>query len=116
MANTSIKGSVGKRPKGSAPATISAGVCTVPELLTPKECAAYRRCSLRKLDRERADGAGCPFVRIDNRIFYRRADIDRFIEAHLRGGELRDRNGISAVRASGYGLDTTTPRSSRKTK
>jgi hypothetical protein len=55
------------------------------DLLTPKECSAYRRCSLRKLDRERADGRGCPYVRIDGRIFYRRQDVDRFIAAHVRG-------------------------------
>jgi hypothetical protein len=61
---------------------------TETELFTPKECAEYRRCSVRKLDRERADGRGCPYVRIDGRIFYRRADIDRFIAAHVRGGDL----------------------------
>jgi hypothetical protein len=55
------------------------------ELLTPKECAAYRRCSVRKLDRERAEGRGCPYVRVDARIFYRRPDIDQFIAAHVRG-------------------------------
>lgn len=55
-----------------------------PELLTPKECAAYRRCSVRKLDRERAERRGCSYVRIDGRIFYRRADVDRFLELHLR--------------------------------
>ena len=55
-------------------------------LLTPKECAVYRRCSVRKLDRERAEGRGCPYVRIDDRIFYRLADVDRFIEANLRLG------------------------------
>jgi hypothetical protein len=54
-------------------------------LLTPKECAEYRRCSVRKLDRERADGRGCPYVRIDGRIFYRRQDVDRFIADHIRG-------------------------------
>ena len=57
---------------------------SLPSLLTPKECAVYRRCSVRKLDRERAEGRGCPYVRIDGRIFYRRVDVDRFIEAHLR--------------------------------
>jgi hypothetical protein len=54
-------------------------------LLTPKECSAYRRCSLRKLDRERADGRGCPYVRIDGRIFYRREDVDQFIASRVRG-------------------------------
>jgi hypothetical protein len=44
------------------------------EILTPKESAAYRRCSERKQDRERAEGRGPPFVRIDGRIFYRRSD------------------------------------------
>jgi hypothetical protein len=57
---------------------------SLPSLLTPKECAVYRRCSVRKLDRERAEGRGCPYVRIDGRILYRRADVDRFIESHLR--------------------------------
>jgi hypothetical protein len=57
---------------------------SLPSLLTPKECAVYRRCLVRKLDRERAEGRGCPYVRIDGRILYRRADVDRFIESHLR--------------------------------
>jgi hypothetical protein len=59
-------------------------VASNPSLLTSKECAVYRRCSVRKLDRERAEGRGCPYVRIDGRILYRRADVDRFIESHVR--------------------------------
>src|SRR5215472_10748525 len=58
------------------------GLMTETELLTSRECAAWRRCSVRKLDRERAEGRGCPYVRIDGRVFYRRADVERFIEAH----------------------------------
>jgi excisionase family DNA binding protein len=54
-------------------------------LLTPGETARLLRCSLRTLDRERAEGRGCPFVRIGGRIRYRRADIESFIVAHLRG-------------------------------
>jgi len=57
------------------------------EILTPKESAAYRRCSERKQDRERAEGRGPAYVRIDGRIFYRRSDVDRFIAAHVCGGE-----------------------------
>jgi hypothetical protein len=57
-------------------------------LWTPKEYSEYRRCSLRKADRERAEGRGPPYVRIDGRIFYRRADVEEFIAAHLCG---RDR-------------------------
>jgi hypothetical protein len=59
------------------------------DLLTAKECADYRRCSIRKLDRERAEGRGCAYLRIDHRIFYRKIDVDRFLAAHLCGGELR---------------------------
>ncbi len=57
------------------------------DLLTSKECAKYRRCSLRKLDRDRAEGRGPPYVRIDRRIFYRRVDVDRFISSRVRGGD-----------------------------
>jgi hypothetical protein len=56
------------------------------DLLTPQEFARYRRCSLRTLDRERSAGCGCPYIRLGNRILYRRADIERYIVAHLRGG------------------------------
>ena len=56
------------------------------DLFTPQEYANYRRCSLRTLDRERADGRGCPYVRLGARILYRRNDIDRYLEAHVRGG------------------------------
>jgi hypothetical protein len=54
------------------------------ELLTPPEYARQRRCSLRTLDRERATGTGCPYVRLGARILYRRADIERYIDAHVR--------------------------------
>jgi excisionase family DNA binding protein len=55
------------------------------ELLTALETAQLLRCSLRTLDRERSDGRGCPFVRIGGRIRYRRADVEAFITAHVRG-------------------------------
>jgi hypothetical protein len=61
------------------------------ELLTAAEYARLRRCSLRTLDRERANHSGCPFVRLGGRIFYRRSDIERYIETLVRrddGGEL----------------------------
>ena len=53
-------------------------------LLTARETARLLRCSLRTLDRERADGLGCPFVKIGGRIRYRRADVEAFVEAHVR--------------------------------
>jgi hypothetical protein len=64
---------------------------TQTDLLTAKECADYRRCSLRTLDRERELGNGCPYVRIGGRIYYRRGDVDYFIAAHVCGG---DRNAL----------------------
>jgi hypothetical protein len=69
-------------------------------LLTPKESAEYRRCSRRKQDRERAEGRGPAYVRIDGRIFYRRSDLDRFIAAHVRGGEFASAE-TTAERVSG---------------
>ena len=65
------------------------------ELLTPQEYAHVRRSSVRTLDRERAEGRGCPFVRLGSRIFYRRRDIDRYIEAQVRGGEFRSADAAS---------------------
>lgn len=55
------------------------------ELLTSSEFARLRRCSLRTLDRERATGGGCPYVRLGARVLYRRSDIERYFEAHVRG-------------------------------
>jgi hypothetical protein len=54
------------------------------EFLTPAEFAHLRRCSLRTLDRQRAAGCGCRYVRLGTRILYRRADVERYIEAHMR--------------------------------
>ena len=59
------------------------------DLLTARECADYRRCSLRTLDRERELGDGCPYVRIGRRIYYRRGDVDQFIAAHVCGDRAR---------------------------
>jgi hypothetical protein len=60
------------------------------DLMTAREAADYRRCSLRTLDREREDRRGPPYVRIGSRIYYRRDDVDYFIAAHLCGGERGD--------------------------
>jgi hypothetical protein len=56
------------------------------KLLTSKETAAHRRCSIRTLDRERAEGRGCRYIKIGGRIFYRLGDVDDFLEQHLTGG------------------------------
>jgi hypothetical protein len=54
------------------------------ELLTAAEYARLRRCSLRTLDRERANRSGCPYARLGGRILYRRSDIERYIETLVR--------------------------------
>jgi hypothetical protein len=57
------------------------------ELITPAEFARLRRCSLRTLDRERATGRGCRYVQLGARVLYRRTDIERYLEANVRGHE-----------------------------
>jgi hypothetical protein len=79
------------------------------DLLTPLEYARYRRCSVRTLDRERADGVGCPYIRLGSRVLYRRPDIDRYLDAHVRAGENRvgkptgDREGVAKEPKPGTG-------------
>jgi hypothetical protein len=57
------------------------------EFLTTEEYAGLSR-SPRTIERERETGDGCPYVRLGSRIFYRRADIDRWIEQHVHGGDV----------------------------
>jgi hypothetical protein len=65
-------------------------------LLTQAEYARYRRCSIRTIERERAVGTGCPYVRIGARILYRLADVDRFVDAHRIGGSDLPKRGRTA--------------------
>jgi hypothetical protein len=60
---------------------------TQTDLVTARECAEYRQCSQRTLDREREHGHGCPYVRIGGRIYYRRCDVEQFIVDHICGGD-----------------------------
>jgi hypothetical protein len=54
-------------------------------LWTEKEYADLRRCSMRTLQRERADGTGCAYVLLgDRQVRYREEDIAEFIEARVR--------------------------------
>jgi hypothetical protein len=52
---------------------------------TPREYALFRRCSVRTLDRERAEGRGCPYIRVGSRILYRRVEIEKFLDACVKG-------------------------------
>src|SRR5262249_11876060 len=59
------------------------------KLILTDEYAQIRRCSPRTIEREREHGDGCPYIRIGRRIYYRRADIEEFIMAHVRGASHR---------------------------
>jgi len=52
-------------------------------LLTQKECAELLRLSERTLERWRVIGGGPAFCKFGKRVLYPRADLDRWIAAHL---------------------------------
>jgi hypothetical protein len=54
-------------------------------LLTEIEAAQLRRQSVRTLQAERLHGGGCSFVKLGRSVRYRRSDVLRFIESHVRG-------------------------------
>jgi hypothetical protein len=66
-------------------------------LLTSKEYAAVRRCSDRTIERERESGDGCPYVQLGRRIYYRREDVERFINAHVRGKDQVSNDGVASA-------------------
>jgi hypothetical protein len=53
-------------------------------LLTEKQYAGIRQESERTIQRERESGTGCPFVKLGRAVRYRKRDISRFIEQHIR--------------------------------
>jgi hypothetical protein len=55
------------------------------DLLTQNEAAKKRRCSKRKLERERAEGRGPAYVQDRGRVYYRWGDIRRYIASLVRG-------------------------------
>jgi hypothetical protein len=60
------------------------------EILTAKQCAQYRKCSERKLERERSTGRGPTYFRDGRQVRYYKSDVDRYHATHRRVGELRD--------------------------
>jgi hypothetical protein len=54
------------------------------DLLTEIEAAQQRKQSVRTLQAERLRGGGCPYVKIGRSVRYRRSDVLRFIESHIR--------------------------------
>jgi hypothetical protein len=53
-------------------------------LLSQREYAVIRRCSERTIERERASGTGCRYIKIGRGVRYKRADVLDFIERHAR--------------------------------
>jgi hypothetical protein len=53
-------------------------------LLPQRVYSEIRDCSERTIERERASGAGCPYIKIGRSVRYRRRDIVEFLERHLR--------------------------------
>ncbi len=56
---------------------------TISDLLTVREVAALIRVSKPTLDRWRIEGRGPRYVRVGNRVFYPRAEVERFLAASL---------------------------------
>jgi hypothetical protein len=54
------------------------------DLLTEAEAAHLRRQSIRTLQAERLRNDGCPYVKLGRSVRYRRSDVLKFIEAHVR--------------------------------
>jgi len=54
------------------------------DLLRQRDYTKIRNCSERTIERERASGAGCLFVKLGRAVRYRRGDILNFIEGNIR--------------------------------
>lgn len=51
------------------------------ELLTQKEAAAALRCHFMTLTKQRREGRGIPFIKLGHKVFYRRSDIETYIDS-----------------------------------
>lgn len=70
----------------SRPNIVRASCAAGPEsvcLLTTAQLAQLLGVSQRKLERDRQDGTGAPFIKIGRRVLYRRSDVEAHLEARL---------------------------------
>jgi hypothetical protein len=79
---TPLAGAADPVPRKRAPQPLR----TEADYLTQRDYADYTRRSVRTAERERAQGLGPPYIVIGSRILYRRADVDAWLAAHVRGG------------------------------
>lgn len=56
---------------------------TVEKLLTTKEVAEWLRVSLTTLHKWRKEQAGPPAVQLGNRLRYRRAEVEAWLDEHV---------------------------------
>ena len=54
------------------------------ELLSTKEAARYLRLSHRTLERYRVTGEGPRYLKVGRRVFYRRTDLDAWLDGRVR--------------------------------
>jgi excisionase family DNA binding protein len=50
-------------------------------LLSARQLAELLGVSLRKLERDRQDGTGVPYIKFGRRVLYRGADVEAYLEA-----------------------------------
>jgi excisionase family DNA binding protein len=65
-------------PRRHSPSSHSCGPTS---FLSTAQLAELLGLSVRKLERDRQDGTGVPFIRFGRRVLYRRADVDAHVEA-----------------------------------
>ena len=51
------------------------------DLLTSTELARLLSVSVRKLERDRQEGTGVPYIKFGRRVLYRGADVEGYLEA-----------------------------------
>ena len=54
------------------------------DLLTTEEAAEYLHLSPRTLERYRVTGEGPKYLKVGRRVFYRRGDLDRWLDSCIR--------------------------------
>jgi predicted DNA-binding transcriptional regulator AlpA len=59
-----------------------------PEIMTVARCATYTGFSAKSLDQWRNSGDGPKFVKVSNRVRYRKTDIDAWIAAKTKANTL----------------------------
>lgn len=68
-------------PRQPLQGTTSAPVS--PTFLSTRQCSALLGISIRKLERDRQDGTGLPFVKLGRRVLYRSIEIEAYVAAQL---------------------------------